>query len=130
KDWYYRASVFAMPSVVSLVGDTDGLPTVVVEALASGLPVVGSDVAGIPEVVRDGVTGYLIPSNAPEPLAARIQGLLRRMDLREKFACEGRRLVERELNLDRNVSALCDLIARHVATGNDRSLSELHPAAQ
>ncbi|MGA3176799.1 MAG: glycosyltransferase [Candidatus Acidiferrum sp.] len=128
RDWYYRAAVLVMPSVVSLTGETDGLPTVVIEALASGLPVVGTETAAIPELVQDGVNGFLVESNAPRPLADRIQVLLERPDLREKFGCEGRRRVEQDFNLDRKVEAVRDLIVGHVPS---KSLSDIgHPLAQ
>src|SRR5207249_2918204 len=58
KPWYYKAAVFVMPSVVTLEGQTDGLPTVVVEAMASGLAIVGTETAGIPEAVQDGLNGF------------------------------------------------------------------------
>jgi glycosyltransferase involved in cell wall biosynthesis len=106
RDWYYRANVFAMPSVVSPAGETDGLPTVVIEALASGLPVVGTETAGIPEVIRDGLNGFLVPANAPGPLADRIQRLLERLDLRESFGSEGRRLIEQQFSLEQKIEAL------------------------
>jgi colanic acid/amylovoran biosynthesis glycosyltransferase len=110
RTWYYRAAVFAMPSIVTVEGQTDGLPTVVIEAMASGLPVVGTETAGIPEVIRDGVNGFLVPVNAPEPMTDRIRTLLERKDLRESFGSEGRRLIEREFSLERKVVALCELI--------------------
>jgi len=113
REWYYRATVLAMPSVVSPEGETDGLPTVVIEALASGLPVVGTETAGIPEAIRDGLNGFLVPADAPEPLADRIQTLLERQDLRESFASQGRRLIEQGFNLERKVERLRDLIRAH-----------------
>jgi colanic acid/amylovoran biosynthesis glycosyltransferase len=124
RDWYYRADIFVMPSVVSPSGETDGLPTVVIEALASGLPVVATDTAGIPEIIQDGVNGILAPANAPEPLADGIQMLLKRRDLREEFSSKGRRLVENEFSLDRKVEALHDLILKHIASRSGLDLSE------
>lgn len=124
RDWYYRATVFVMPSVISPIGETDGLPTVVIEALSSGLPVVGTDTGGIPEVIQDGVTGYLVPTNAPKQLADGIQVLLERPDLREKFGCEGRRLVEREFNLDRKIEALHELFVGHATSRLTRDISQ------
>lgn len=124
RDWYYRATVFAMPSVVSPVGETDGLPTVVIEALASGLPVVGTETAGIPEVIRNNSNGFLVPPNAPEPLADRIQILLENQDLREKFGSEGRRLIQREFGLGRKVEMLHGLILRKTTSRSDLNLSE------
>jgi colanic acid/amylovoran biosynthesis glycosyltransferase len=109
REWYYRATLFVMPSVISPTGETDGLPTVIIEALACGLPVIGTHTAGIPEVIQHGVNGILVPADAPKPLADGIQMLLDRPDLRQKFGTEGRRLVERDFCLERKVEALCDL---------------------
>ncbi|HVB56311.1 MAG TPA: glycosyltransferase [Candidatus Acidoferrales bacterium] len=116
KSWYYRASVFVMPSVVAVTGETDGLPTVVIEALASGLPVVGTYTAGIPDVVVDGVNGFLVPANASEPLADRIQILLEQKDLRMRFASAARRTIERGFTLNRKVELLRDLILGQIAS--------------
>jgi colanic acid/amylovoran biosynthesis glycosyltransferase len=114
RDWYYRATMLVMPSVVSPTGETDGLPTVVIEALASGLPVVATETAAIPEIIQHGVNGFLVETNAPEPLAERVQVLLERPDLRGKFGCEGRRRIEQDFNLDRKVEILRDLIVGHM----------------
>jgi len=64
-----RCSVFALACRVADDGDRDGLPTVLVEAMAHGLPVVSTATAGIPELVVDGVTGLLVPSDDPVALA-------------------------------------------------------------
>ncbi len=128
KDWYYRAAMLVMPSVVSPRGETDGLPTVIIEALASGLPVVGTETAAIPEIIQDGVNGFIVEPNAPEPLADRVQVLLERPDLREKFGCEGRRCVGQDFNLDRKIEILRDLIVGHAPS---ESLSDIgHPFVQ
>jgi len=112
KPWYYRADVFVMPSVVTPQGDTDGLPTVVIEAMAASLPVVGTSTGGIPEAVREGITGFIVPANSPEALADRIQQLLEREDLRIQFGMEGRRVVERQFDLKCKADALTRLIGQ------------------
>ncbi len=110
RDWYYRSTAFVMPSLVAPDKSSDGLPTVVIEALASGLPVVGTDTAGIPDAVLDGVTGFLVPPNDPESIADRLQMLLSQPDLRVRLARDGRQLIEREFDLRQNAKALADLI--------------------
>jgi glycosyltransferase involved in cell wall biosynthesis len=67
---YAWADVLACPSIIAPDGDRDGLPNVVVEAMATGLPVVGSAISGIPEAVLDGDTGFLVPPGDPVALAA------------------------------------------------------------
>lgn len=67
--WMRRASVLAAPSATARDGDAEGLPNVVVEAAASGLPVVATRHSGIPEAVEDGVTGLLVPEGDAAALA-------------------------------------------------------------
>lgn len=110
RNWYYRADVFAMPSIVTSTGDSDGLPTVVVEAMASGLPVVGSTTGGIPEAVHDGKNGFLVPPNDPIALANRVQMLIQRQELRQQMGRNGRRIAETEFDLARKGEKLSSLI--------------------
>jgi glycosyltransferase involved in cell wall biosynthesis len=70
--WMKRARLLAAPSIVDSAGNTEGLPITIVEALASGLPVVATRHAGIPEAVADGVSGFLVEERNAEALAARI----------------------------------------------------------
>jgi len=114
KSWLYRAAVFAMPSVVTPEGETDGLPTVVIEAMASSLPIVGTWTAGIPEAVHEQVNGFLVPPNAPELFADRVQFLLATPDLRARFGTEGRRLAEMHFDLKRKASIISELIRQYV----------------
>lgn len=74
---FYRSSrVFVLPSVVAASGDTDGLPVVLLEAMAAGCPLVGTAVGGIPDVMIHGRTGLVVEPAAPSALAAAINRLL------------------------------------------------------
>jgi glycosyltransferase involved in cell wall biosynthesis len=84
------ADVVAVPSVVDAAGNVDGLPNTVLEALASGRAVVASRVAGIPDVVEDGVTGLLVGAGDPEALATALQRLGRDPAERERLGREAR----------------------------------------
>jgi colanic acid/amylovoran biosynthesis glycosyltransferase len=88
------AAVMAAPCVVGADGNRDGLPTVVLEAMALGTPVVATPVTGLPEVVRDGETGLLVPEHDPTALAAALRRLLDDPALRERTAAAARALVE------------------------------------
>lgn len=92
------ATVFALPCVIARNGDRDGMPIVLIEAMARGVPVVATDVIGLPELVRDDV-GILVPPHDPAALAA---ALRRIADAgpggQEVMGRAGRRLVERELD--------------------------------
>jgi glycosyltransferase involved in cell wall biosynthesis len=84
------ADVVAVPSVVDAAGNVDGLPNTVLEALASGRAVVASRVAGIPEVVEDGVTGLLVTAGDAEALAGALRRLARDPAERERLGREAR----------------------------------------
>ena len=73
---------------------TEGLPNVALEASAASVPIVATDVGGIPEVVEDGVTGYLVPAGDPASMATRIAELLGDENLRQAMGREGRLRVQ------------------------------------
>lgn len=118
RHWYRRATVLVVPCLVSPDGESDGLPTVVIEAMASGLPVIGTITAGIPEAIENEVTGFLVPAQSAEDLAKRIEELLKDIRLRLRFAGNGRMLAEREFDLTRNVAVLQSIIQAHEKARN------------
>jgi len=75
RDYYRSADVFVLPSI-NLNGRTEGLGVVVLEAMASGCPVIGSNVGGIPDIITDGENGILVPERDPHILAREIIHLL------------------------------------------------------
>jgi glycosyltransferase involved in cell wall biosynthesis len=87
-------------------GLAEGLPVVIMEALASGVPVVASAVGGVPELVRHGETGLLAPAGDPEGLADAMADLLACPDLRRSMGEAGRRLVCRDYDARLNAAAL------------------------
>jgi colanic acid/amylovoran biosynthesis glycosyltransferase len=112
--WMRRASVLAAPSLTATDGDAEGLPNVVVEAAASGLPVVGTIHSGIPEAVEDGATGFLVPEGNAEALAARLAELLGWESLRREMGVAARRLAERKFSrqmLTARLEAIYDEVA-------------------
>jgi glycosyltransferase involved in cell wall biosynthesis len=86
---------------------TEGLPTTILEALACGTPVLASPVSGVPDVVKEGDTGFHIDSREPSDLAARIETILDRSDL-DAISGRGRELVEAEYSF----GAACDRYRR------------------
>ncbi len=85
-----------MPCRQDHTGDMDGIPTVFMEAMATGRPVISCPISGIPELVRDGETGLLVPSDDPQALAGAIERLARDESLRVQLGRQGRALVERQ----------------------------------
>jgi colanic acid/amylovoran biosynthesis glycosyltransferase len=107
--------VFAAPCVVSDDGNRDGLPTVLLEAMALGTPCVSTDVTGIPEVLRDGETGLMVPQHDPGAVAAAIERLLDDRELGIRLAERARRLIEDEFDIDRNAARIRAVFREAVA---------------
>jgi glycosyltransferase involved in cell wall biosynthesis len=98
---YAAAHVVVVPSVMDRRGDRDGLPNVVLEAMASQRPVVASDIAAIASAVRHGETGLLVAPGDPAALAAALHTLAADTTLVEQLGRNGRRRVEAEFELGR-----------------------------
>jgi colanic acid/amylovoran biosynthesis glycosyltransferase len=105
-----RAGVLACPCVVGNDGNRDGLPTVLLEAMALGTPCVATDVTGIPELVRDGVTGLCVGQGDPEALAEALGRMLDNRALRFHLSRAGRALVEREFDQVANAARQRDVL--------------------
>jgi glycosyltransferase involved in cell wall biosynthesis len=88
------APVYRAADVLVLTSDNEGTPNVVMEAMASGLPVVASRVGGVPELVRDGETGFVLAADDEEGMAAKLQRLIGDRDLRERMGRQARRYME------------------------------------
>jgi glycosyltransferase involved in cell wall biosynthesis len=104
--WYRRATLMALPCRVARDGDRDGIPNVLIEAAACGLPIVTTPVSGIPELIEDRQTGVLVPPRDAAALAAAIDLLLHSRDLRERLRANARQKVEATFDLRRNALAI------------------------
>ena len=102
----HEAAVFAAPCVIGADGDRDGLPTVLLEAMALGCPCVSTDVTGIPEILVDDVTGLLIAQHDPTDVATAVGRLLDDPALRERLAHRARALIEEEFAIQRNTARM------------------------
>lgn len=103
------AAVMAAPCVVGADGNRDGLPTVVLEAMALGTPCVGTDVTGMPEALIDGLTGRCLAQRDVHALAGALGAYLHDATLRERTARAARRLIEREFDIHANAARVRDL---------------------
>jgi colanic acid/amylovoran biosynthesis glycosyltransferase len=101
-----EAAAFAAPCVVGSDGNRDGLPTVLLEAMALGTPCVSTDVTGIPEVLRDGETGLMVPQRDPAALAGALARLFGDAGLRTFLAGRARRRIEAHFDARRNAAML------------------------
>nr|WP_242040266.1 glycosyltransferase [Anabaena subtropica] len=104
-----QAAVFAAPYVIGKDGNRDGLPTVLLEAMALGTPCVSTDVTGIPELVRDGETGLIVGQYDAEQLANALGQLLTDSALRVRLSTQARELIESEFDIHRNTAVLKEL---------------------
>jgi glycosyltransferase involved in cell wall biosynthesis len=104
---YARAHVVLVPSVVDTTGDRDGLPNVVLEAMASARPVIASDVAAVGTAVGHGRTGLLVPPGDPAALAAAMANLADDPSRRLAMGLAGRAVVESGFDLDACTAQFC-----------------------
>ncbi len=109
------ASLFVLASVPGGDGQQDGIPIVLTEAMALGVPVVSTKLSGIPELVVDNGTGLLVAPGDDEHLAAAMERLLADEPLAETLRLEARRMVEREFDVARSVDLLSGEFTRDAA---------------
>ena len=113
--WMRQAAMLVLPSMRTRTGRVEGLGMVLLEAAATGVPVVGSRVGGIPEGVLDGETGFLVPPGDADALCARMRDLLGDAALRGRLGTQARRFVERRFDMARQTAALEDFYDAAVA---------------
>jgi glycosyltransferase involved in cell wall biosynthesis len=99
-DLYRAADLFVLPAVHDAKGNVDGLPNVILEAMASGLPVVASGISGIPLAVRDGQEGLLVEEGNTAAVMAALSSLVDDPERRARMGAAARRRVEAELTWD------------------------------
>ncbi len=91
---------------------SEGLPNVALESLAAGVPVVATAVGGTPEVIEDGLTGYLVPPGDPAALAERMISVLSDRAIRTRFAAQGRDSVARQFSFDTQAHSYVQLFEK------------------
>jgi len=107
-----EATLFVLPSVQDPSGGMDNLPTVIMEAMATGLPVVSTPIGGIPEMVVENETGLLVPPGNSDVLAAALKTLLVDPALARRLGEAGRTRAEELFSIEKNARQLVDLIAQ------------------
>lgn len=114
------ASALVAPCVIGADGNRDGLPTVLLEAMALGTPCISTDVTGIPEIIHPNETGLMVPQRDAAALAEAIDRLLTDAALRVKLAKEARQLVEAQFDTRTNSAAIRELFTAAAAAARER----------
>ncbi|MFH1429283.1 MAG: glycosyltransferase [Candidatus Margulisiibacteriota bacterium] len=111
-DSLYQTDVLIVPSVTAKSGDSEGLPMVLLEGVASGAVTIASEHAGIPEVVKDGETGFLTPERDVAAIREKIKHVIANRDEFDKLRSAGRKIIETEFDLDKQIVKLEDIYNR------------------
>ena len=118
-----KADIFVLASLTASDGDTEGLPVSLIEAHAMELPVLSTLHSGIPELVMDGETGYLVPEKDVARLAERMQALIQSRELRETFSQKARARVESDFNIETLNDTLKEMLLYHHGTPASQPVS-------
>lgn len=116
-DYLNRTDLFVLPCLTASNGDRDGIPVVLMEAMAMEIPVISTYVSGIPELIEDGQSGLLVKENDPVALADAMQRIIEDGALRKRLGKDGRQRVVQEFNIHKNVSQLATLFGRYFDIG-------------
>lgn len=111
-----EADVFVLPSVPTRSGKREGIPVALMEAMAAGVPVIASDLSGIPELVQNGVSGELVKPRDSRGIAKAVKGYLRDVELRKRVRHQGRQRVEAQFDLEKNAAKLAKLFQKSILT--------------
>ena len=121
--YYHRANVVALACQVQADGDRDGIPNILVEAMAAGTPVISTNISGIPELIKHEQTGLLVEPGDPVELANGLQRLIEDRKLASSLTANAAEHVQRYFDMQTNAKQLGKLFER-VLTKNQRKQGE------
>ncbi|MEY2490508.1 MAG: hypothetical protein QOC70_2450 [Verrucomicrobiota bacterium] len=101
-----HATIFALPCTREEGGGMDNLPTVIMEAMAAGLPVISTPLAGVPEMVENDVSGKLVPEHDPEAVCAALEYLIANPEQARRFGGRGREIAREKFSIETSGGAL------------------------
>ena len=114
-----NSDIMLAPSVTSQDGDREGIPVAFMETMAMGLPIISTQHSGIPELIENGVSGFLVPERDVDALAQKLNYLVEHPELWNKMGAAGRAFVEEYYNVDKLNDKLVEIYG---SSGDDRSL--------
>ena len=120
-----RSRMFVLACTRAEDGAMDNLPTVIMEAMAAGLPVVSTDVAAVSEMIADEETGFIVSERDSGALAQKMACLLENPELARAMGMRGRERCRELFDLDRTSAALCEILTEHGALPSRRA--DIHP---
>lgn len=113
-----RARCFVQHSVVAPSGDSEGTPVAIIEASATGIPVVSTKHGGIPDVVVDGATGFLVDEGDVSGMAGHLTTLVDNPNLAREFGRAARRRAEEHFSVERRIAELWRIIEACIERGS------------
>jgi glycosyltransferase involved in cell wall biosynthesis len=112
REFLHEATVLCLPCRRTPSGDQDAAPLVLIEAMASGVPVISARIAGVPEMIDHGENGLIVEPEDTVALAGALKELLSSPELRTRFARAARAKAEQRFSLKTNVGRVRDLMSR------------------
>jgi colanic acid/amylovoran biosynthesis glycosyltransferase len=110
----YNAHIFLLPSVTAksqrYLGDEEGIPVSIMEAMAMGLPIISTFHSGIPELAKDGKSGFLVPERNVKELAEKLEHLITHPNLLISMGYAGRKQIEKKFNIDQQNQKLVHIL--------------------
>jgi glycosyltransferase involved in cell wall biosynthesis len=114
QEFLSSSDIFILPSVKDKFGNMDGLPTVLLEAMSCGIPIIASKIGGVVMVVENGRTGLIVPPGDPHALAEAICSLAGDPDKRQAIGKAARQAIEQQFNWNNVVIKLIDLLEQAI----------------
>ena len=111
---YQKADAVVVPSIHTKAGNPDAIPVVAREAMATMLPVIATNIAGMPEVIKDGYNGFLVPEKSPEEIAEKLEYIINYPDKALDIARNARRTIEENFDLRRKIDEMEDIFAEFI----------------
>ncbi|WP_373528636.1 glycosyltransferase [Nostoc sp.] len=118
-----NSHIVLAPSVTSSTGDQEGIPVALMETMAMGLPVVSTQHSGIPELVQDGISGFLVPERDVEALTEKLSYLVKHPEVWPEMGAAGRSFVEKYYNISKLNEELVEIYQNLLDDSSNKSMS-------